>query len=290
MDKRKIVVIDELSNTIKPVKRFDVISIMYDTKCSMSPSCKGCYAKAKIPSFKKYKSYKWFYALPKYLSQITSQVAIAGLEPFETIDFVKRFSKECHKYGLICNLTTNGKHVLKMQDRTIKSMLKHVTMVSVSYDSNKIRNENEHSQFNDVLRKLDKFNVNVAVNYLLNKNGRTDLLYPMLWGLSRKIQINILHPKPITQHSITKQIPYFRQLNKQPNVYFDDCIRNIYWQGYKDWKLSCHAGKNVCSMMPDGSVCGCSFVEPEIYLDKPSDVLKLKTFKFKERRCHEDVK
>ena len=49
-----------------------------------------------------------FLGLPRYLKDITEQVALGGGEPTLYPELVDQFTKECEDYDLICNLTTNG--------------------------------------------------------------------------------------------------------------------------------------------------------------------------------------
>ena len=58
------------------------------------------------------------------------------------------------------------------------------------------------------------------------------------------------------------------------------------YEGYSNWKTPCHYGKDIISISETGSVCGCSFDKDDISLlklDNPSDILKIKDIKIKER-------
>jgi pyruvate-formate lyase-activating enzyme len=274
-------------------KRFDVISIQYDDKCSLN--CKNCYAKKKVLNAKK--PYSFFYEMVPYLAQLTPQVAIAGLEPLETPEFVKVFSAECKKHGLICNMTTNGKHLKDYTNKQLRSLLKNITMVALSLDENKVTNASEWMLWMGNLQRLmddtdNKISVNLMWPKGTDKHNELSSIHNWIWGFTQDIQVNVLHEKPLNSRPqlTTTDWALLKHLNSKPNFYFDDCTRQLYKWGYDNWKSSCHAGKKVCSIQPDGGVGGCSFVKPEFYLDKPSDILKAKTFKFKERKCYEDVR
>ena len=45
-----------------------------------------------------------FLGLPRYLQDITNQVALGGGEPTLYPELVKQFAQECKNYDLICNL------------------------------------------------------------------------------------------------------------------------------------------------------------------------------------------
>lgn len=229
------------------------------------------------------KSLQFFKDLIPYLAELTPQVAIGGGEPFLYPKFIRDFSKEAKEYGLITNVTTNG--TLPMKD-----YVKDVEMVSVSFD--RWKNRIGLKGLKDLTKKIEqlKGRTRIGCNFLL------DIFYTFKpeWFLmeldalfSRGIErIFALYPKNWKFIDVLKLKPmYYAPTFKYKHFYVDDLTNQILTENsYSNWKHPCHYGKSIISINEKGEVTGCSFSKtPVLTLDEPSDLMKIKDIKFKER-------
>lgn len=270
-----------VGEVMKP--RFDVASIYYNSECNMNPKCLFCYTANR--EIKGRKPDKWWLELPKYLKGIVGQAAFAGWEPLLHLYFVKEFAKECRKYDIIPNITTNGKIIPHMKLSEIKKYLSDLGMVSISVDDQKIKTSKDLNELYWSITRLQSCGIKVGINILAVANTNLEVLMHTFFDVLKVGQVHLLHKKPWSKSDkLDLLIPEMKRLQeKYPSLYFDDFILMLNKYGYTDWKETCHYGKNSFSIYPDGAVSGCSFAGPEFYLDEPKDILKLKEYKFKER-------
>jgi MoaA/NifB/PqqE/SkfB family radical SAM enzyme len=266
-------------------KRFKMVSIYSDSLCNMR--CKDCYLRNRIIPNKK--SQRWFIELPKYLKELTDQVAIACSEPLMLPGFIISFAKACADNNIICNITTNGRLFPRFRDSYLRRLLKNVGMVSISYDEWKIRNPRDDKHYEQNVKRLVKLGYRVGCNLLLSQKylGNLDFYVKKMFDMGCE-RVFLLHPKPrslLPVSDIKVHLDHIRSLmTKYEHLYVDDYLIMVDRYGYDDWGDYCHGGGNFFSIRPDGGVSICSFAEPEMWLDKPKDLLKLKKHNFKRRK------
>lgn len=268
----------------KKEKPFKVIALHFTNECSLD--CPFCYVEKGHEVMNK----DLFLGLPKYLSQITEQVAIGGGEPTEHAKLVKEFAKECKKYNLICNMTTNGHIIRTWTGDTAKYFLSDLTMVSVSLDSHKWNlkfSDNARSfpdlrHYLEVLSKLKTTGVKVGVNLLLEpdllKHFRLFDLTKLLLGNGAD-RVYVLHPKLVDfGYDIEKYGGQFVLLSAiYPQEFCVDELTKLLLENNGDeWDKPCHFGRKLMSIDHEGRVFGCSFDdEPLMSLTCAKDILKL---------------
>lgn len=126
------------------MKKYKVIAIHKYNKCNMKPRCSFCYQNG-VEKSKDTKPRKFWYELIPFLKQLTNQIALGSSgEPFMDIPFVKKFSSLCKKNGLICNVTSNGRLLMDLNDRELKNTLKNITLLSISFDEYKIKTKKDY--------------------------------------------------------------------------------------------------------------------------------------------------
>jgi len=268
------------------MKRFKVISLFTNFKCSQNPPCKGCYVQNITEEQKaKRKPDEFWYDLVPYLSQLTNQVAFASFEPLLFPDFAKEFSKRCKANGLICNCTTNGKLIKSVP----KDMFKDITMVSVSFDNNKYPRYNLKEYAYNIKHLREECKVkHIGCNLLLDKYILDNLegFCKILFKEIKVERIFLLIPKPKGDLDVLKYRFKMMVLSLiWRHLYLDDCLCKVITENkYEGWKESCHFGKSMISINFDSGISGCSFnPDKAFYLDKPSDLLKIKDYKFERR-------
>lgn len=266
----------------KKMKKYNVISLHpYLNGCNLK--CPFCYVE-KVKS-KQTKSKKFWFEMIPLLSKLTEQVALGGSgEPFMDIPFVKKFAGECKKKKLICNVTSNGRLLMKLNDKQLKNTLKNITMVSLSFDDYKVKTAKDLLNYTQLVQRIKKITkCQVGSNLLINQkmfenNGKglmslVDNLFKI--GCDR---IFALCPKNILCPDILKFKLIYQILSvKHKHFYIDDCSKMILEENkYSDWKNKCHRGEGLISIGAEGGVSSCSFAKPFIKLYKPKDILKLK--------------
>lgn len=311
-------------------KRFKVISVHYGTQCTRIERCKNCYG-CDNSSVDKPKDKKFFIDMIPYLAKLTHQVTIGSYgEPLLYSDFVLEFAHECKVNRLICNMTTNGDVITairlgkmdnKVKEKELKLALNFLTMLSLSFNDNLIKDNADFVNFKLNVKWLQENypRLLIGVNYLvsdrdfnienkvLDKQSKFALDYTggitfysnvkMLIDTKYGICVDnvyALHPK---NYALSKRLPiwmYNVLTNEYPNFYVDDLTRKIiidetsytevYRQGLNKFKTECHYGRGVISITPSGNVCGCSFEKkPIAKLNKPKDILRFKSLRINKR-------
>ena len=97
-----------------------------------------------------------FLGLPRFLKDITGQVALGGGEPTLHPELVQQFAQECSNYDLICNLTTNGCLIKEWEDEKVEYFCDNLTMVSVSLDKEKYKHWRDGNEFLDTCKRLKR--------------------------------------------------------------------------------------------------------------------------------------
>lgn len=217
-----------------------------------------------------------------------------GGEPFTNLEFMEKFSKKCKNKGLLCNATTNGRLLMNLTDRQLKDILKNITMVSISYDSYKVKNLTDLINYIKLVKRIKKLTkTQIGSNLLIDENmfkdnGLTfikivDNLFKM--GCNR---VFALCPKNINCPDILKHKKAYIYLTlKFKHFFVDDLTKCILEQGkYTDWCKKCHYFQDIISINEQGFITGCSFDSEDkalLKLDKPKDILKIINVRGEER-------
>ena len=255
---------------------YKVISLHFTRDCNLN--CSFCYRKKK-PT--KNKPFKFFIDMIPYLSKLTKQIAIGGGEPFLYPHFLMEFAKKAKKYGLIVNVTTNG--TLPMKD-----YVDDIEMVSVSFDSEKIKYKEDIDRFVNALKEL-KGKTKIGVNFLMEYDKDPLIILNMTPFFFKGIKVDSLYalcPKKWKSPNILKYKGILLLISElYPNFYVDDLTYKIITENkYSNWDSPCHYGTGIISIDEQGYVYGCSFDdEPLLKLNKPNDILKIKDIKIKKR-------
>ena len=272
--------------------KYKVISLHpYLKGCNLS--CSFCYVN-KIKT-KNTKPRKFWYDLIPFFTKLTNQIALGSSgEPFMDIPFVKKFSALCKKNNLICNVTSNGRLLMDLDDRELKNTLKNITLLSISFDEYKIKTEQNLKNYIKLVKRIKKHTkCQVGSNLLVNENmfGKNGLGFKKVVDNLFKIgcdRVFALCPKNIPCPDILKFKLIYQYLSiKHKHFYVDDLSRMILEEGkYFNWCKSCHYGKGLISINEKGHITGCSFDDEDkslLELKKPKDILKVKNIKVKER-------
>jgi MoaA/NifB/PqqE/SkfB family radical SAM enzyme len=229
-----------------------------------------------------------FLGLPRYLKDITDQVALGGGEPTLYPDMVEQFARECKDYDLICNLTTNGYLVKEWDDENVERFSENLTMTSVSMDKSKYMHWRDRKEFLDTCKKLQKHTLigcNLLTEQSFFQDGNlvnvVDIFFDI--GFDRVFS---LYPKKVQGPDILNKKHYIQFLTmKYPDFYIDDLTYKILdEEKYENWSNPCHYGKDIISINEKGQVSGCSFSDDyRLTLDKPSNILKINDVCFEDR-------
>lgn len=266
-------------------KKFQVISVNPFRDCNLD--CSFCYRKAEKES--SVKPLAFFIELVPYLSKLTGQVALGGGEPLMKPNFVKEFSSECTKHGLICNITSNGKLLYEKTDKEILDLLKNVTMISISLDREKVPDDREFLRYMQLVERLSKLGIRVGCNLLVDDEMFLSKAFLLLINeLFKKgaERVFALYPKNILGPDILKYSHYYIAATAlYKHFYIDDCTRQILLNSsYTHWKNPCHFGDGILCIEEDGSARGCSFESnPVIILEKPKDIMFFQNYEFQKR-------
>lgn len=266
------------------MSKFEVISVHFTNGCNLN--CPICYIKkgGDIP-----KPHSFFIELVKYMKWFTRQIALGGGEPLLYPKFIKEFGKECKKEKLILNVTTNGKRIIDYTRNQLKLILKDVKMLSVSFDKYKWNYIEDYAKV--IMKLQETMRIEIGSNLLLDKsmfddNGKVlAKLVSYLFDIIGVNRIFLLYPK---YHDLGIYLPKFKDLLASlstiyPHLYTDDSVRQILYQGYKNWSDPCHYG-NLVSINPTGHVFGCSFEKtPIMKLREPKDFLKIREMEISKR-------
>jgi MoaA/NifB/PqqE/SkfB family radical SAM enzyme len=229
-----------------------------------------------------------FLGLPRYLKDVTEQVALGGGEPTLYPDLVEQFTRECRDYDLVCNLTTNGYLIKDWKDEKVERFSENLTMTSVSLDKSKYKHWRDRKEFLDTFKKLQKHTLvgcNLLTDHSFFQEGNLVNVVDILFdeGFDRVFS---LYPKNVQGPDILDKKHYVQFLTmKYPNFYIDDLTFKILDEGkYENWSKSCHYGKDIVSINEKGQVSGCSFSnEYKLKLEKPRDILKINDVCFEDR-------
>lgn len=280
-------------------KRFEVASIHLCRECNMH--CKFCY-RDHSPAVNEKDMNFWVNLIP-YLKKLNiDQIAVGGGEPMLRGDMMYAFSHICKREKIIFNFTTNGTLIESAVNCGIKRnyadindlfnyyALLNTTMISISYDSEKIKNLKDAKRFEESIRALHREfpHLKIGVNYLCDDSGLEKLASNVKFFLDdlKLDRVFALSPKNF-ENNILKYRQIYQILTMlYPKFFVDDLTKCIIEENsYKNWKQPCHFGK-VLSIDECGNVGGCSFDLDKVKcltLDKPKDILKINDIEFKER-------
>ena len=259
-----------------------VVSVHFTNECN--GNCPFCYRKKGNEIIDE----KLFLGLPRFLKDITDQIALGGGEPTLCSELVERFAQECSDYDLVCNVTTNGFLFKEWNDEKIGEFCENLTMVSVSLDWAKYGHWKTGDEYLKTCSRVKK-HVLVGCNLLTDEdlmNGNNllrmaDRLFEK--GLDR---VFALYPKNIRGPDILKKKNHYEYLStKYEKFYVDDLTCKILdEEKYSNWSKPCHYGRDIVSIDEKGQVSGCSFSNDyKLKIKKPSDVLKISDLKFEDR-------
>jgi len=261
---------------------YRVVSIHFTNNCNFN--CPFCYRE----KGKETMDEELFLELPRFLKDITDQVALGGGEPTLYPEIVERFARECRDYDLTCNLTTNGYLIKDWKDERIEQFCENLTMVSVSIDHAKYWQWGNANHFLDTCKKLKKHTL-VGCNLLLDEDlMQKDNLIQMTDRLfeNNLDRVFCLYPKNIPGPDIIPKKHHFLYLtSRHPGFYIDDLTYKILdEEKYGSWETPCHYGKDIISIDEKGRVTGCSFSDDyKLTLEKPKDILKINDARFEDR-------
>lgn len=274
------------------MRKYKVISLHpYLKGCNLS--CPFCYVN-KMKT-KDTKPREFWYGLIPNMAKLTNQIALGCEgEPFMDINFVKKFSKGCVENGLICNVTSNGRLLMDLNDKELKETLKNITLLSISFDNHKIKIKKDLNNYIKLVKRIKKHTkCQVGSNLLVNEKmfGKKGLGFKKIVDNLFKIgcdRVFALCPKNIPCPDILKFKLIYQILSiKYEHFYIDDLSKMILEMGkYNNWCKSCHYGKGFISINKEGVVTGCSFDGNNnalLKLEKPKDILKIKNIKVKDR-------
>ena len=268
---------------------FNTVAIHPFTECDMN--CPFCY---KDKNTEGQKPIGFFVEMIQYLDGLTEQVAIGGGEPFLKPDFIRSMAHECRKHKIICNVTTNGRPLMKIPVKKFYDYLSEITMISISFDRYKIQKPIDLVMYlklaNVIKQQVPGIEVgcNLLVDEKMLKYGSFLKLIKHLFALGIN-RVFALYPKNIKGFDITKySLQYEAATLMHRHFYVDDLTRKLLAEGYEGWHRPCHYGDKFISINEQGAVTGCSFDDKSkavLVLDKPEDILKIKDIKM-EKRYH----
>jgi len=252
--------------------QYKVISLNFTKECNLN--CPICYRSGKS---EKPKDLQFFIDMIPYLAKLTKQVALGGGEPLLFQDFVYKFSKEAKKYNLYVNITTNG------SIKPLKSTLKYLHMISISFDRYKIKNLNNLSNFKNLVSYFKNNNKLVGANFLIDDNLDLNREFFTIIDFLESLKLDYIYllliknyKSPDVLKKLKLNIKAVSELYN--NIFIDNLLNTILINNsYTNWKRPCGFGIDEISIDENGYVYGCSFDDkPILKLDKPSDILKLR--------------
>jgi organic radical activating enzyme len=229
-----------------------------------------------------------FLGLPRYLKDVTDQVALGGGEPSLYPELVEQFARECKNYDLTCNLTTNGYLIKDWEDEHVERFSENLVMTSISLDNEKAKYWMLSRGYFNTCKKLQKHTLvgcNLLTDQSFFRNGNMVKVVEILFdkGLDRVFS---LYPKNVKGPDILDKKHYYEFITtKYPNFYIDDLTYKILIEEkYKNWSKPCHYGKDIVSINEKGQVSGCSFSDDyKLTLEKPKDILRVNDIHFEDR-------
>jgi organic radical activating enzyme len=229
-----------------------------------------------------------FLGLPRYLKDVTDQVALGGGEPTLYPELVEQFAQECKDYDLTCNLTTNGYRIKDWEDEQVERFSENLAMTSVSLDNRKVKYWMLSRDYFNTCKKLKKHTLvgcNLLTDETFFRNGNMVKVVEILFdkGLDR---VFTLYPKNVQGPEIINKKHYYEFLTiKYPDFYIDDLTYKILdEEKYENWFKPCHYGKDIISINEKGQVSGCSFSDDyKLTLEKAGDILRVNDIHFEDR-------
>ena len=144
----------------------NVASLHFTNECN--GNCPFCYREKGNETMDK----TLFLGLPRYLKDVTNQVALGGGEPTLHPELVERFAEECSDYDLVCNVTTNGFLFKEWSDEKIGEFCENLTMVSVSLDWAKYKYWKDGSEYLETCSRVKKHDL-IGCHLLLDEDLTT---------------------------------------------------------------------------------------------------------------------
>ncbi len=257
-------------------KKYSVVSIHYTTECNMN--CPFCYKKRSCKADEK--PLDFWYSLVPEIKNVSNQIALGGGEPFVNIPFIEKFGEVCKKNEVIFNTTSNGRILMELNDDELKSVLKDITLISLSFDEYKIQTAEDITNYINLVKRIkENTNCQVGSNLLINQ----DMFKGSAEGFKTAVEmlfkegvdrIFALCPKNMECPDILKFKAVYQYLTiKYEHFYIDDLTKMILSENkYSEWGNKCHKGRDLISINEKGGVSSCSFAEPFIYLKKAEDL------------------
>lgn len=261
---------------------YNVVGLHFTNECKMN--CPFCYR----DHGKKTMDNDLLMGLPRYLKDITEQVAIGGGEPTLHPDLIEGFAEECKNYDLPCNMTTNGQEIKKWDNEKLERVCKNLEMVSISLDKYKRKKWNNGEELlltGERIKEHSILGCNLLVDQGMMKNSGLVNLTESLFDNGFDM-VFALYPKNMPAVDILPKRHYYSFLSKEYKWFLvDDLTYQISKEHkYGNWKEPCHYGKDIVSIDELGRVAGCSFSkEYKLQIKEPKDVLKIKDIEFEER-------
>ena len=263
------------------MKKYTVISLSFDNDCNLK--CAMCYKNKWVADDEKADYSFWLDCIP-YFKQITDQIALGNGEVFLHPEFVGKFAERATKEGLIVNVTSNGKLTYDTD------ILKNIRMLSISLDRYKYSGPAGIKAYMGTTKHLSQF-TEIGCNLLMEEWMFRDYkwLVHMIHHLFKDAGVSrvfALSPKNWDAPDILKHQDVYKALSLLfKHFYVDDLTQSIISNNsYENWKEPCHYARDMVSIDECKNVMGCSFDEkPLMTLEKPSDILKIPTIKYKKR-------
>ncbi len=258
---------------------YEVVAVHFTNDCKMN--CPFCYREHGTETMGR----DIFLGLPRYLKDITNQVALGGGEPTLHPKLVEDFARECKNYDLICNMTTSGHEMKKWDYKKIGELCENLEMVSVSLDDYKRREWNGGQELMRTCMNI-KEHTRLGCNLLVDKTMMED---SYLLKLTKSLfdgdfdMVFALYPKNMPRVDILPKRHYYNFLTREyPHFFVDDLTYKILKEKrYENWEEPCHYGQDIISIDELGRVAGCSFSKDyKLQIKEPKDVLKIKDIQF----------
>ncbi len=261
---------------------YNVVGLHFTNECKLN--CPFCYR----AHGKKTMDKDLLMGLPRYLKDITEQVAIGGGEPTLHPDLIEGFAEECKNYDLPCNMTTNGQEIKKWGNEKLERVCENLEMVSISMDKYKRKKWNNGEELlltGERIKEHSFLGCNLLVDQDMMKNSSLVNLTESLFDNGFNM-VFALYPKNMPAVDILPKRHYYSFLSKEYKWFLvDDLTYQITKEHkYGNWNEPCHYGKDIISIDELGRVGGCSFSKDyKLRLKEPKDVLKIKDIEFEER-------
>lgn len=247
-------------------------------------NCKFCY-RHKKGGVEKDLDF-WLDLIPYFKKLGIPQIAAGGGEPLMKPYWIMELARKSREHGLFFNMTTNGKLIEKVPLKTFKD----ITMLSISFDDEKIKNAKDYTDFISSIMYLKQHypKLKIGVNYLCDKKGLANLVNScrVFFDKLKVDRVFALCPKNIEAEILKHRGTYTILTTIYPNFMVDDLTKCIIESGkYRNWEKPCHFGK-IISIDEEGNIGGCSFDLGKVKcltLKEPKDIMLVKDIQFKER-------